>query len=348
MKVIITGGTGYIGSHTAMEMLGANYEVVLIDNFSNSYPWVAERIATLSGKQVLMEEVDLTDADALDVCLARHNDAAAIIHFAALKAVGESVEMPLRYYRNNLIGLLNLLSSMIRHSIPDLVFSSSCTVYGAAENMPIDETAPLLAPLSPYGATKRMAEEMITDLASANRIRAVLLRYFNPVGAHHSAQLGELPIGVPNNLMPFITQTAIGKRKKLMVFGNDYPTPDGTPIRDYIHVTDLAIAHLKALQRMLNGKQKKSSEVFNLGTGKGYSVLEMIHAFEKHNGVKVPYEITDRRPGDIAEIWADTSLANKELRWHAQYGLKEMVTTAWQWEQHLQTEENLNPEEVSK
>jgi len=342
-KILVTGGTGYIGSHTAVALIEAGYEVVLIDNLSNSFGWVAGRICEITGRKVTLEVVDLTDRDALDECMARHYGAAAVIHFAALKSVGESVKMPLRYYHNNISGLLNLIAAMIRNSIPDLVFSSSCTVYGASEILPVTETTPLQPPLSPYGATKRMAEEIITDVTAAGHLRAILLRYFNPVGAHPSAQIGELPMGVPDNLMPYITQTAIGKRGVLKVFGNDYPTPDGTPVRDYIHVSDLAAAHLKAIERMIKGKQRRNTEVYNLGAGKGFSVMEIIHAFETYNKVKVPFEITGRRPGDITAIWADPALAAAELNWHARLGIREMVTSAWEWEKKLK-EHPFDPE----
>ncbi len=332
MKVLVTGGTGYIGSHTATELLKAGYEVVILDNLSNSYRWISERIEKITGKPVPFECVDILDEKTLDECLGRNEGIAAVVHFAALKAVGESVEMPLRYYRNNISGLINLLDAMERHQIRNLIFSSSCTVYGEATNLPVDETAPLQPAMSPYGNTKRISEEIIRDTVEVTGLRAVSLRYFNPVGAHESALIGELPIGTPNNLMPYITQTANGLRDHLRVFGNDYPTPDGTAIRDYIHVTDLALAHVKAVERMLSEQQASSWEVFNLGTGRGYSVLEMINAFESATGVKVPWQFAPRRPGDITAIWADASLANRELGWRAERGVDEMAESAWRWE----------------
>lgn len=336
MKILVTGGTGYIGSHTAAELLEAGFEVVLLDNLSNSYAWIADRVAKITGKRTPFYCVDLADHEAVTRFFEQHHDFNGVIHFAALKAVGESVEKPLRYYHNNLLSLIHLLEAMLRHSIPNLVFSSSCTVYGSAGKLPVDETAPVGKALSPYGNTKRIAEEIIRDVTESSPLHCVSLRYFNPVGAHDSALIGELPMGTPNNLMPFITQAAIGKRGVLKVFGNDYPTRDGTAIRDYIHVTDLAKAHVKALERMAAGSKMLPWEVYNLGTGNGYTVLEVIEAFEKATGMKVPWEFTGRRAGDITAIWADPSLAARELGWKADKGLHEMALSAWQWEKELQ------------
>lgn len=332
MKILITGGTGYIGSHTAVELVEAGHEVVLLDNLSNSYRWIADRIAAICGVYVPFYQVDLLDIEAVEGFLAEEGGFDGVIHFAALKAVGESVEYPLRYYRNNLDALINLLHCMEKHQIDNLVFSSSCTVYGAAETLPVDESAPLRKALSPYGNTKIISESIIRDVAESSALRSIMLRYFNPVGAHHSGLIGELPMGVPNNLMPFIAQTAIGKRDVLKVFGNDYPTPDGTAIRDYIHVTDLAKAHVMAMERMVTRQMKAPVEVFNLGTGHGISVLEMVRAFEEVNGVKVTREFAPRRPGDITAIWADASLALRELGWSTLLGLEDMVKSAWEWE----------------
>lgn len=332
MKILVTGGTGYIGSHTAVELLKAGFDVVLVDNLSNSYKWIADRIGRICDCKVPFIQADLRDKGSLSKVFTDHRDISGVIHFAAMKAVGESMQIPLQYYQNNLISLMNLLEVMQEKGAEHLVFSSSCTVYGAAEKLPVDESSPVLEALSPYGNTKRISEEIIRDSSATTSLKSISLRYFNPVGAHKSALIGELPMGVPNNLMPYITQTAIGKRDFLRVFGNDYPTPDGTPIRDYIHVTDLAKAHVKAIQRMTVGEQKNDWEVFNLGTGKGYSVLEIISAFEKATGVKVPWKFMERRSGDIAAIWADASLANRELNWKTELDLQDMVISAWEWE----------------
>jgi UDP-glucose 4-epimerase len=335
-KILVTGGTGYIGSHTAVELVRAGYKIVLLDNLSNSYAWVADRIAEICGTRIPFYDVDLREKEEMNAFFRKEKDFDGVVHFAALKAVGESVEMPLTYYRNNLLALMNLMDAMETNGIGNLVFSSSCTVYGEADQLPVSETAPVKNALSPYGNTKKIAEEIIRDEVNASgSLHCISLRYFNPVGAHHSALIGELPMGVPSNLMPFITQTAIGKREVLRVFGNDYPTPDGTPIRDYIHVTDLAIAHVRAVERILNKDQQKPWEVFNLGTGNGHSVLEVINAFEEATGEKVPWQFAPRRPGDIAAIWADTTLANHELNWKARLGIHEMAKSAWEWETRL-------------
>ncbi|OQA02072.1 MAG: UDP-glucose 4-epimerase [Bacteroidetes bacterium ADurb.Bin408] len=334
-KILVTGGTGYIGSHTVVELLNKNYDVVIADNLSNSYQSVVDAIEKITGVKPVFEKTELTDQEQTQKLFEKHSDLAGIIHFAALKAVGESVEKPLDYYHNNLSSLINILRGALKHNISNFVFSSSCTVYGQPDVLPVKETSPIQPALSPYGNTKQIGEEIITDFAAANHFKAILLRYFNPIGAHPSALIGELPLGAPNNLVPLITQTAIGKRPLLKVFGTDYNTPDGTCIRDYIHVVDLAKAHIIALERMLENRQKMNVEVFNLGTGNGFSVLEVINAFEKNTGIKLNYVNTSRRPGDIEKIWADTTYANTELGWKAEESLDEMVLSAWRWECHL-------------
>lgn len=331
-KILVTGGMGYIGSHTVVELQKQGYEVMIVDNLSNSHPGVLDSITAITGIRPAFEQFDLSDREKTADFFQRNNDIAAIIHFAAFKAVGESVEKPLMYYHNNLFSLINILQGMMDNGIGNLVFSSSCTVYGQPEKLPVDETAPVQLAMSPYGNTKQISEEIISDTIKSSTLRAIALRYFNPIGAHESALIGELPLGVPNNLVPFITQTAIGIRNQLKVFGDDYPTPDGTPIRDYIHVVDLAKAHVVAVERMIGKKTKNNFEVFNLGTGNGYSVLEVIRSFEKVSGVKLNYKIVDRRPGDVTEVWADTTFANKELGWKAGKGIDEMTASAWKWE----------------
>lgn len=334
-KILVTGGAGYIGSHTVVELISKNYDVVIADNLSNSYQSVVDAVGKITGVKPVFEKTELTESVQIEKLFERHNNIAGIIHFAALKAVGESVEKPLDYYRNNLLSLINILQAMQTHGMSNFVFSSSCTVYGQPEELPVKETSPILPAISPYGNTKQIGEEIVTDFALSNPFKAILLRYFNPIGAHESALIGELPLGAPNNLMPLITQTAIGKRTQLNVFGTDYNTPDGTCIRDYIHVVDIAKAHIVSLERMLNNNQKKPVEIFNLGTGNGFSVLEVIHAFEKTTGVKLNYVNTQRRQGDIEQIWADTTYANTELGWKAEKTLDEMVLSAWHWECHL-------------
>ncbi len=339
-KILVTGGTGYIGSHTAVELTGQGYEVIIIDNLYNSEAAVAGKIGKITGQTPELKIFDLCDQQLLDDFFSKNSGIAAIIHFAAYKAVGESVKKPLEYYRNNLLSLMNLLDAMKRYSIPDIVFSSSCTVYGQPERLPVTEDSPLMPSLTPYGNSKQIGERIISDAAAANNnINAISLRYFNPIGAHPSAIIGELPRGVPENLVPFITQTAIGLRKELQVFGNDYNTPDGSCIRDYLHVCDLAKAHSAALNRLLLGKNKRRYEVFNLGMGKGVSVLEAISSFEKVSGVKLNYRITGRREGDIEKIWADPSLANKELGWKTVYSLDDAMRSAWEWEKSLRKNE---------
>jgi UDP-glucose 4-epimerase len=331
-KILVTGGTGYIGSHTVVELQKQGHEVVIVDNLSNSGIDVLDNITAITGTKPIFEQFDLADREKTLDFFKRHSNIDAIIHFAAFKAVGESVEKPLMYYHNNIFSLVNILEGMLQNQIDTIVFSSSCTVYGQPEKLPVGEDAPIQKAMSPYGNTKQISEEIITDTAASSNIKSILLRYFNPIGAHESAKIGELPLGVPNNLVPFITQTAIGIRQQLKVFGSDYPTPDGTPIRDYIHVVDLAKAHVIAVDRMLQSKNKKQVEVFNLGTGNGYSVLEVINSFEKVTGMKLNYVIVDRRPGDVTEVWADTKFANEELGWKAEKGIDEMNLSAWKWE----------------
>jgi UDP-glucose 4-epimerase len=335
-KIIVTGGTGYIGSHTAVELIEEGYEVILVDNLYNSEAIVAEWIGKITGITPQLEILDLCDLKKLDNFLNNNKNIAGIIHFAAYKAVGESVNKPLEYYRNNLVSLINILDTMKQHSIPGLVFSSSCTVYGQPEKLPVTEDAPMRPAISPYGNTKQIGEEIIRDTVSTDKnINAISLRYFNPIGAHPSAMIGELPRGVPENLVPFITQTAYGLRDELKVFGNDYNTPDGTCIRDYLHVVDLAKAHVTAIKRLIEKKNRESYEVFNLGTGKGVSVLEAIESFERVSGKKLKYKITGRRAGDIEKIWADPSYANIELGWKTLSSLDDAMRTAWEWENNI-------------
>lgn len=332
-KILVTGGTGYIGSHTVVELQQAGYETVIIDNLSNSDIGVLDGIEAITGKRPVFVEGDCTDIATLRSLFNEHPDIKGIINFAASKAVGESVKEPLLYYRNNLTTLLNLLEVMPEFGVKGFVFSSSCTVYGEPDRNPIDESAPIKKATSPYGNTKQISEEIITDfIASGAPIKSVILRYFNPIGAHPSALIGELPNGVPNNLAPYITQTAAGIRKELTVFGNDYNTPDGSCIRDYIDVVDLAKAHVTAMKRMLSEPDTDSIEIFNLGTGRGLSVLELIHAFESATGVKVPYRIGPRREGDIEKIWADPAKANNILGWKATVPVAETMRNAWEWQ----------------
>jgi UDP-glucose 4-epimerase len=335
-KILVTGGTGYIGSHTAVELIEDGFEVVLIDNLHNSEAEVAERIGKITGTKPRLEVFDICDREKLNDFFQRNMDVSAIIHFAAYKAVGESVSKPLDYYWNNLVSLINILEGMKDYAVPAIVFSSSCTVYGQPEKLPVTEDAPIQPAISPYGNTKQIGEEIIRDTVAANKnIRAVSLRYFNPIGAHKSALIGELPRGVPENLVPFITQTALGLRDELKIFGDDYDTPDGSCIRDYLHVVDLAKAHVIAVKRMLENKNKHDYEVFNLGTGKGVSVLEAIKSFERVSGIKLKYKITGRRAGDIEKIWADPSFANRELGWKTLSSLDDAMKTAWEWEKAI-------------
>ena len=335
-KVLVTGGTGYIGSHTAVELINSGYEVVIIDNLSNSKEDVLDGIAKITGTRPAFENFDLCDFDLLDKFFRKHQGIDAIIHFAASKAVGESVEKPLLYYRNNIQSLTNILELMGDHGVSNIAFSSSCTVYGQPEKLPVTEKSPILPAESPYGNTKQISEEIIRDTLNSNdHLNAISLRYFNPVGSHDSAIIGELPLGVPANLVPFITQTAAGIRNELSVFGEDYNTKDGTAVRDYIHVVDLAKAHVVAVGRMMAQKQKSNYEVFNLGTGNGYSVLEVIKAFESSTGEKLNYKIVARRAGDIEQVWADTTFANVELGWKAELGIESMMSSAWKWQKRL-------------
>ena len=338
MKILVTGGTGYIGSHTVVELQAKGHEVIIIDNLSNSNINVLDAIEKISGIKPAYENLDLADMAKTEDFFKRNNDIDGIIHFAAFKAVGESVDNPLMYYRNNLYSLVNILQGMKDNSIPNLVFSSSCTVYGQPAELPVNEEAPVQKAESPYGNTKQISEEVIFDTTKASDIKAIALRYFNPIGAHESTEIGELPLGVPNNLMPFITQTAIGIREQLSVFGDNYNTADGTAIRDYIHVVDLAQAHVIAVERMVNKNMKKDFEYFNLGTGNGYSVLEVIKSFEKVSEQKLNYKIVGRRAGDVEQVWADTNFANDELGWKAKKNIDEMTLSAWKWELKLQTE----------
>jgi len=336
-KIIITGGTGYIGSHTVVEFQNAGYDVVVIDNLSNSKIEVLDGIEAITGKRPTFYKVDVTDNIELIKVFVENKDAIGVVHFAAYKAVGESVQKPLMYYSNNIQGLVNILDQMQQNEVPNLVFSSSCTVYGQPEKLPVTEESPIVKPESPYANTKKISEEIIADtLNSTKNVNAIALRYFNPIGAHSSAEIGELPIGVPNNLLPFITQTAIGIRKELSVFGDDYNTPDGTAIRDYIYVCDLAKAHVAAIKRMI--KSGLQFEYFNIGTGKGVSVMEIITAFERSTGEKLPYKIVDRRAGDVEQVWADTTKANQILGWKAEASLDDIVKSAWEWEKVVRSE----------
>ena len=328
MTILVTGGAGYIGSHTAVELLQSGYDIVIVDNFCNSHPEVLNRIQSLTGKTPAFYEADVRDAAALTHIFQRH-EIKSVIHFAGLKAVGESTRLPLKYYQNNIAATLTLCEVMQQHDVFDLVFSSSATVYGDPHAVPINESFPLSA-TNPYGRSKLMVEEILRDVSKADpRWGIVLLRYFNPVGAHASGSMGEDPNGIPNNLLPFISQVAIGRLPQLSVFGNDYPTPDGTGVRDYIHVVDLAIGHIKAIERI---KRERGVLTYNLGTGQGYSVLEMINAFEQASGKQIAYQIVARRPGDIAECWADPAYAANDLGWKAERGLRDMMQDTWRWQ----------------
>jgi UDP-glucose 4-epimerase len=335
-KILVTGGTGYIGSHTAVELISKGYDVVIIDNLYNSEKEVIDGIEKITGVRPILEIIDVCDQIRLQTFFNNTQKIDAVIHFAAYKAVGESVNKPLEYYRNNLVSLMNILDSMKEAEIPSLVFSSSCTVYGQPAVLPVKEDSTVQEAVSPYGNTKQIAERIIKDCVNVfPSINAISLRYFNPIGAHPSALIGELPRGVPENLVPFIAQTAIGLRNELKVFGNDYNTPDGTCIRDYLHVVDLAKAHVCAVKRLIERKNKKEYEVFNLGTGKGVSVIEAINSFQRVSGQKIKLHIEGRRPGDIEKIWADPSFANSELGWKTISSLDETMKTAWDWELHL-------------
>lgn len=335
-RILVTGGTGYIGSHTVVELQNSGYEVIIIDNLANSSADVVDNIEKVSGIRPIFEELDCLDFAGLDALFTKYKGIKAIIHFAASKAVGESVEKPLLYYRNNLVSLINLLELMPKHNVGGIVFSSSCTVYGEPDILPVTEHASIKPATSPYGNTKQINEEIVRDtIISGAPINAILLRYFNPIGAHPTALLGELPNGVPQNLVPYITQTAIGIREKLSVFGSDYNTPDGSCIRDFINVVDLAKAHVIAIERILKGKQKEKVETFNVGTGRGLSVLELINAFEAATGVKVNHQIVGRRTGDIEKVWANPDYANNELGWKAEVSIEDTLLSAWNWQLKL-------------
>lgn len=335
-KILVTGGTGYIGSHTVVELQNSGYEVIIVDNLSNSRADVVDSIEKVSGIRPSFEALDCLDYDGLDALFTKYQGIKGIIHFAASKAVGESVLKPLLYYRNNLVSLINLLELMPKHGVEGIIFSSSCTVYGQPDILPVTEAAPTKTAESPYGNTKQINEEIIYDyVKSGAPINAILLRYFNPIGAHPTALLGELPNGVPQNLIPFLTQTAIGIREKLSVFGDDYNTPDGSCIRDYINVVDLAKAHVIAMDRIMEQKQDEKVEIFNIGTGRGLSVLELIHAFEESTGVKLNYQIVGRRAGDIEQVWANPERANKVLGWTAESTIEDTLRSAWSWQLKL-------------
>jgi len=331
-KILVTGGLGYIGSHTVVELQNEGYEVVVIDNLNNSSEQVQERIESITGKPLELLVGDVNDTRALEGLFKKHSFD-GVIHFAAYKAVGESVQNPVMYYQNNVSGLISLLGTMEKYGVSNLIFSSSCTVYGAATDLPVTESTQIQKAESPYGTTKILGEDIIQDFAKHKAFKSILLRYFNPVGAHPSAQIGELPLGVPSNLIPFVTQTAAGIRAQLTVYGDDYATLDGTCIRDYIHVVDLAKAHVKALKYA--DEMTKSVDVFNVGTGNGTTVLEVIRAFENINGIKLNYKIGPRRPGDVEQIWADTSKVTEALSWKPQYGIEDMMKHAWAWQQGL-------------
>lgn len=335
-RILVSGGAGYIGSHVTVELLEAGYEVVVADNMSNCDRSGFEGVRQITGKEdIPFVEMDFCDAAAVERLFDEYR-IDAVIHFAAFKAVGESVAEPIKYYRNNLTSFLNVLEAARSHGGCNVLFSSSATVYGEAAELPVTEQSPQLPATSPYGNTKQICEDMLRDTVASDRsIRGIALRYFNPIGAHPSALIGELPRGVPNNLVPYITQTAIGKRSCLSIFGNDYPTPDGTCLRDYIDIVDLARAHVAAVTRMVEGRMKEDYEIFNVGTGRPVSVLELVSAFEQVNGLKLNYRFVDRRPGDVVAIWADTSLANRELGWTARRTLAETLASAWAWEKHL-------------
>lgn len=330
-KILVTGGLGFIGSHTVVELQNRGFDVVIIDDLSNTRIEVLDGITAITKIRPEFVQIDLKEKEQLASFFEEYS-IDGVIHFAASKAVGESVEKPLKYYENNISTLVYLLNNMAEHKVPHLIFSSSCTVYGQADELPITENAPVKKAESPYGNTKQIGEEIIEDVTKVENLNAIALRYFNPIGAHESVEIGELPLGVPQNLIPYVTQTAAGIREVLSVFGDDYPTPDGTAVRDYIHVVDLAKAHIVALERLLAGRNKSKMEYFNLGTGTGSSVLDVINAFKKANDIDVKYKIVSRREGDITAAYADTKLANEELGWKAELGLKEALASAWQWQ----------------
>lgn len=334
-KVLVTGGLGYIGSHTVVELQNAGFEVVIIDNLSNSSMEVLDGIIEITGKTPLFEKIDLRQKSEVIQFFEKHQDISGIIHFAASKAVGESVENPLLYYENNLSTLIYLLQACNNYTIENFIFSSSCTVYGEPDKLPIDESAPIKKATSPYGNTKQISEEILNDSCKVSNLKSIALRYFNPIGAHDSSKIGELPLGIPQNLVPFITQTAAGLRDQLSVFGDDYPTKDGSCIRDYIHVVDLAKAHVVALQRLLKNRNSNQFETFNIGTGKGSSVLEVVNAFEKITQQKLNYKIVDRRVGDVISVYADTKKANEVLGWKAENSMEDSLLSSWNWEKKV-------------
>ena len=337
-KVLVTGGTGFIGSHTVVELHNAGHEAIIVDDLSNSDISMLERLREIIGIEPKFYQKDLRDQESIKEIF-KENDIEAVIHFAASKAVGESVEKPLLYYRNNLLSTINLLELMIDHKVKSFIFSSSCTVYGEPDQFPVTEDSPVKPANSPYGNTKQIGEEVIRETVEVNEgLQAISLRYFNPVGAHESAKIGEFPSGTPNNLMPYLLKVVAGELEELSVFGDDYDTPDGSCIRDYIHVVDVARAHVVALDRLLQSNQKDRYEVFNLGTGTGYSVLDLIKTFERSTGLPVRYKVVDRRPGDVVKIYADTSYANQELGWKTEFTLEDMLTSAWAWQQELSKE----------
>lgn len=344
-QILVTGGTGYIGSHTAVELINQGYNVVIIDNLSNSDITVLDGISKIAGVKPGFEKIDLTDYTSLQSFFVNHPSVSTVIHFAASKAVGESVSQPLFYYRNNLLGLINLLEVMKSQKVRYLVFSSSCTVYGQPDELPVTEKSPIKKATSPYGNTKQISEEIITDLINSNScsLSAILLRYFNPIGAHESGLIGELPTGVPANLVPYLTQTAIGMHDHVKVFGSDYDTSDGSGIRDYIHVVDLAKAHIAALKKLKTDGSSSTNriDIFNVGTGKGYSVLELIQIFTKANSVDVPFRIEPRRGGDIDKVWADIQCANNELGWKAEKTIEDALVSAWKWEMNYRKKINM-------
>jgi len=334
-KILVTGGLGYIGSHTVVELQNAGFEVVIIDNLSNSTLEVMDGIFNISKKKPVFEKLDLRHKQDVENFFKKYQDIEGIIHFAASKAVGESVENPLLYYENNLNTLIYLLQESNKNKINNFIFSSSCTVYGEPDSLPINESAPVKKATSPYGNTKQISEEIIFDTCAVSSLKSIALRYFNPIGAHDSSEIGELPLGVPLNLVPFVTQTAAGVREQLLVFGDDYPTPDGSCVRDYIHVVDLAKAHVVALQRLLNDNGDSNFEIFNIGTGRGSSVLEVVHAFEKVTNQKLNYKIVDRRLGDVISVYADTQKANNELGWKSKKTMEDSLLSSWNWEKKV-------------
>ncbi len=335
-QILVTGGTGYIGSHTVVELQNSGFDVVIVDNLSNSKIEVLDNIEKITGIRPGFEKFDLADAKLTDAFFSKYKDIEAVIHFAAFKAVGESVQKPLMYYKNNLNSLMNILHGMETHDVKNLVFSSSCTVYGQPDKLPVTEKTPRKEAESPYGNTKAVSEDIMRDFSKVNsKHNLIALRYFNPIGAHESTLIGELPVGVPNNLVPFITQTAAGLRDELSIFGDDYNTPDGTAIRDFINVVDLAKAHVVAINRLLNGKNKKNYEYFNVGTGEGVSVMQLVKAFIKVTGVDLKYKIVGRREGDIEKIWADTSYGNAEFGWEAKETIEDTILSAWNWEKKI-------------